>query len=483
MPKGKVKVFLVLFLFFSLCKAHSANILSVREKLKAILSEPILHSVHVGMELELLGSRKVIFSYNAHQSMIPASNLKILTTGCTLLNFGPNYRFTTFVMGNGIDNHGILQGDLILKGSGDPTWNTDFYPTATTPLEKLADVLKEHGLKEVAGDLVVDDSIFSREFTGIGWKKRYEWEDYASQIAGVSLNYNQVLVSVLPGKAIGDPVQVEVYPPNDVLHVINHASTTSGYSALYIHRQQRENQVEISGHLSRNNRGVSFSFNIFNPPLFVGSVFKEILAQKGIHVLGHVREIRSYEMGKISGDPIWAEIQSPPLLKIVRFLNKNSINFLAEHLFRALGAHLYGKGSLLSGKEAVCSCLSSLHVSYKKLVMKDGSGLSDLDRVTPHMLVSFLQAIATKKAGIFLKSTFPKGGVDGTLQYRLNGVKVQAKTGAIRHVSSLSGYLTTRYGQTVVFSIILNNFSFSADEADILIDKMVRAIADARGPL
>lgn len=453
----------------------------VKTQLSIFLQDPRLKGINVGVDVELLGSHKQIFSYNASHPMIPASNMKIITSGCALERFGPDYRFLTTVRGNPIQN-GIMDGNLILKGSGDPTWNGDFYPNATSPLDMLAQKLKEEGLREVTGDLVVDDSIFDHEFIGYGWKDRYEWDDYASEAAGLSLNYNQVVVSIVPGFT-GGPAQITLWPDNQALLVINHAVTTPGPSALYIHRDRLENEVTVSGRIGAYSKGTSFTFNIHDPPLFVGSAFKAILKKDGIDVLGGVREIRQVELGQDRRDPVLASLYSPPLLKIIHDLNKNSVNFLAEHLFRALAASRFGKGTIAGGDRAVCDCLTSFGIRQPYVVMADGSGLSSLDRVSPHTLVTVLQSLAVRSIGPLFKKTLPVGGVDGTLEGRLSGVHVEAKTGAIRHVSSLSGYVVTRYGQTLVFSIILNNFPYSAGEADDLIDEMVRIVAAAQGPL
>ncbi len=479
----KFRLSLVLLLVIGLfSQANAALPPEIKEKIYNVLRDPALENSRVGIRVEVLGTRKEVFSYNPRIPLIPASNLKILTTSCALLTLGPEYHFTTTLLGNPIQN-GHLQGNLVLRGSGDPTWSKDFYPDPTTPLVTLARKLKESGLQTVDGDLVVDDSTFGREFTGEGWKVRYQWEEYAAEIAALSLNKNEVKVTVVPGGHVGAPTQVSFWPKNHLLQVINHSFTSGHGSALSYSRNRLKNQIVLSGPLSIYNRGISFPFNVHAPPLLVGSAFLETLKSHGIEVKGRVRTIRDDEIGKDLKLQTLMQVNSPPLLSIVHRLNKESDNFLAEHVFRTLGATDFGKGTIRNSAKAVTNCLDEFGLKESPVVLADGSGLSDQNRVSPQTLVSVLQAMAGSPLGESFRATLPQACQDGTLDERLCGVSAQAKTGAIRGVNSLSGYVVTNSGQTLVFSIILNRYSCSSECGRQLIDTIIRALAQSEEAL
>jgi len=451
---------------------------SYKNKILNIVDNPSLRGTRIGIDVQVLGSRKELFSFHSEIPLIPASNLKILSSGCSLVSLGRDYRFTTAVLGGPMEA-GVMSGNLVLRGNGDPTWSSDFYPRATTPLTILAQKLKEQGLKIIEGDLVIDDSIFSREFVGKGWKSRYQWEDYATEIGALSVNKNQVRVIVTPGNFIGATPQVTFNPPNHVMKITNDAVTTNSITTLSFSRNRENNQVIIRGKIARHNPGLGITFNIHNPSLFAGSVFAEMLKDEGISLKGRVRLIESSEIGHNSHLMTLASVQSPPLLTIVHRMNKESDNFLAEHLFRTLGAARFGKGTIQNGGQAIADCIGNLGYTEATPTFADGSGLSDRDRVSAKTFVEVLQGIAALPIGKEFKNTLPRGCADGTLEDRLCGVNVSAKTGAIRGVNTLSGYLITKKGETLVFSILLNNHPGSSEYGREIIDSIVKVLANS----
>ena len=470
-----------LSLFFFLFQAFSAYPYSLKGRLDAIVHEPVLRGAKIGVYVQLLGTHKTLFSYHANEPFIPASNLKILTTSAALVTLGPDYRFVTRVLGGKIKN-GALEGNLILKGGGDPTWNSHFFPSPLDPLKHIAKELRKKGIKEVDGDLVVDDSLFSHQFTGIGWKYRYRWASYAEEISALSLNNNRIRVTVLPESYGGAPIRVVFWPPCHVIHVSNHAWTSDNGTSLSISRHKIGNRLIVYGHIYRYSNGIAFPFNVQDPPLFVGSAFKSVLRKYGIRVIGRVREIRPEEIETENRLGVLATFYSPRLIVIVRHLLKWSVNFLAEHIFRMIGAADYGKGSIQSGEEAVVKFLNDYGILHHGLVMDDGSGLSGFDRVSPRTLVEVMQKMASLPVGPIFRNALNTGN-EGTLEGRLAGVNVRAKDGAIRHVSSLTGYVVTTYGQTLVFSIIFNHFGMSEYNADGYVDQIVRTLAKVDYPL
>jgi D-alanyl-D-alanine carboxypeptidase/D-alanyl-D-alanine-endopeptidase (penicillin-binding protein 4) len=287
-----LKFFAILtFLFSCFFSAHAS---SLKSQLTSIVENPALRGVKIGIDVQLLGTHKTLFLYHADEPLAPASNLKILTTSAALVRLGPNYRFVTRVLGGKIRN-GILQSNLILRGGGDPTWNSHFFPSALVPLKRMAKQLRSQGIREVDGDLLVDDSLFSHQFTGIGWKYRYRWKSYAEEISALSLNNNRVQVTVLPESYGGAPTRVVLWPPCHCLHVLNHAWTSDYGTTLSINRHKIGNRLFVYGHIYRYSNGITFPFNVQDPPLFVGAVFKNVLRKYGIRIVGELKKLHLWK--------------------------------------------------------------------------------------------------------------------------------------------------------------------------------------------
>jgi PBP4 family serine-type D-alanyl-D-alanine carboxypeptidase len=415
----------------------------------------------------------VIFDHNASKLFIPASNLKIITSACALKTLGPRYRFhTDFLTSSKMRLGGVLDGDLIIRGFGDPTladlaslrlWKSvpdDDKAYALphgieTPLESIVKKLWSLGLREISGDIVIDDSYFRDERVANGWTMDDEPWFYASQTGAVSLNENIITVTVSPGETRGDKAIVNLSPPTSYVKVLN--STTSGASTLLslaFTRRRAQNEIIVSGNLPRKHKPVIKFMTVEDPGLYFGHVLRYTLRNSGIRVTGSVERRQSADHAHLI-----LRNRSVPLSRIVYYMNKTSDNFYAEQLLKTIGAVVKKQGSWNSGLKAEKNILANLGTKgpYR---LADGSGLSRYNLVTPRLLTTVLRAM--RKNSVFVNS-LPIAGRDtgyGTLAKRMKATpaarNLRAKTGTFEGVSTLSGYVKSRDQRLVVFSIMTN---------------------------
>lgn len=436
-----------------------------------VKNEPVWKTSKVGICVAVLDTRDVIYSKNGNLPMIPASNLKIVTTAIALAYLGPGFKFETSVWGKPVDKStGVMEGNLYLRGTGDPTFMTPFTRDPMAVFRKAVKDLKKKGIKVINGDLVGDDSAFDREFLGRGWKPRYLLDDYAAPAGALSLNANYIDVGIRNGKVI-------MYPDNGYVNVSRKKSRTG---RTYIIRKLGTDNVYVYGYKGgRVGRGLT----VHNPSKLTTSAFGRLLKKHGIKIAGKVRLIRNVERDYTSDRTKLFSHQSVPLYKIVRETNKESDNVCAQHLFKAIGYYVKGKGTCNNSNEAVREFLREAGVNTSGFVMADGSGLSEYSRITP---VQFCQLLAymykhpCKKP--FFKS-LPVAGKDGTLAYRMRGFPVHAKTGSLKGHIALSGYVRTNAGQMLVFSIMTNYHRYSSGRIRYNEDQLLKIIASFGGKL
>jgi len=434
-------------------------------------NNPVWRNSKVGICVAVLDTRDVIYSKNGNLPMIPASNLKIVTTAAALAYLGPDFKFETSVWGGDIDkSNGVMEGNLYLRGTGDPTFMTPFTKDPMAVFRKAVKDLKKKGIRVINGDLVGDDSAFDREFLGRGWKPRYLLDDYAAPAGALSVNANYIDVGIRNGKVI-------MYPDNGYVNVSRKKSKSG---RTYIIRKLGTDNVYVYSYKGgRVGRGLT----IHNPSKLTTSAFGKLLKKHGIKIAGKVRLIREDERDYTSDRTKLFSHESPPLYKIVRETNKESDNVCAQHLFKAIGYYVKGKGTCNNSNEAIRDFLKKAGVNTSGFIMADGSGLSEYSRITP---VQFCQLLAymykhPQKKPFF--SSLPVAGKDGTLAYRMRGFHVYAKTGSLKGHIALSGYVKTNAGQMLVFSVMTNYHRYSSGRIRYNEDQLLKIIASFGGKL
>lgn len=443
--------------------ANTDGVVRLRQKISKLVGRSdILHGAAVGIYLKAIDSGHVLYARNPNAPMMPASNFKVLTVGVALHDLGPNFRYQTQLLGPSAPvQDGVLHGNLVLKGSGDPSWLDPWERPAEGVLEDFADDLQKRGVKTIDGDLIGDDSAFDREFLGRGWKKRYLNCDYAAQCGALSLNGNLVSVNV-------EPKGIRTYPRSPAIHVVR---ASRGGGPLAFSRPLGTNDIKVCG------QGTGGScFTVQNPPLFTTEAFKVVLAHHKIRIVGQTRLIGETEKLP-AGLTVLDTHQSKPLIDMLRYLCKESDNFFAQHVFKTLGYKEKGKGTLENSADAIYDFCKANGVDTTGMMIADGCGLSVLDRVSPRQIVEYLGALYRQPEHKLFMSTLARAGKDGTMAYRLPGLPVWAKTGTINGTCTLCGYVYTKGRQMVSFSIMVNHHHVSPDAIRIWQDEIVKAVA------
>ena len=481
-----------------------------------------------------------IYSMNEGQFFQPASNAKLFTTSAALALLGGDRTFETRVVAKGVlSDAGRLTGDLYLVGDGDanlsgreipyvaPSQRPKPVPGAPPVLEpdplrylvELADQVVKSGIKVVDGNVVGDDTLFPPEPYGQNWSIDDMVWGYGAPVSALTINDNQIKVTITPGASEGALATVTLDPEVSFYKVGAVVMTTKAKSgtSIDISREPGSMQLRVSGFIAVGSAPDVEEVAISDPTTFAATAFKQILESKGIVVLGKtsnrfvveglrpgflteshepIADLSSagervgaqfcFTFGQCpsSDEKVVASHRSPRLADDVVVTNKVSQNLHAELLLRQLGV-AYGKdGSFAQGARVVRSFLTTkVGIDGNDFVFYDGSGLSGHDLVTPRATARLLQYAQGQPWFADWKKSLPVGGEDGSLVSRFGKAPlaghVFAKTGTLGEARALSGYLDCASGRTVIFSIMVGNHAPGSNADRDVMDKIVAAIAAA----
>ncbi len=417
-----------------------------------------------------------LFARNADLPLAPASNMKVLTSAAALHYLGSDFRFPTYVITEGAVQDGVLTGDLVLYGTGDPALSDRFHSRRTEALEALAQELRNQGIHRIEGDVVGDGSFFQEAGVPGSWDPNNFNNAYSAPVSALSFNENVVTLRVGPGLVPGTPARVQTIPEEVDLPIVNDATTVDGPPGrpLIVDRGRFEDSIQISGNLRVGAPEAWRVIPVGDPTAFAASVFRNVLFEEGIVVSGRSRGLRDDTEGGTTEPHLWAprfrsEVQaprvlavhrSPPLLDLLEVVNKRSNNLYAELIFLALGQAVLADGTFDGGRATVQRFLERVvGLDVSEIQIEDGSGLSRENRVSARHLVAVLDFMETSPHGEAFWSTLPEAGNPRELRrmYQTAAAgNLRAKTGTIRRASALSGIVQTRSGEPVLFSIIGN---------------------------
>lgn len=492
------KFFIIVLLFTTISFAQQKDSLSekknisninplieLRDQLDDYFNDSNFSNAIWGVLVKSLKTGEVIYKRNADKSFIPASNMKLFTGAAALLLLGPKYVYETNIYVNGDLEKGVLKGDLIIQGSGDPTISNRFYEGNHTKIfEEWADTLKARGIWIIKGNVYGDDSFFDNVGLGNGWTWDYESSWFAAPSGALSFNDNSVEIKVDPTE-INFPSKVSLIPYTKYLSVISKVTTVdeNTESSVSVVRQRGTNLLMVTGTIKKGSQSVKEHVSISDPTMYFLTVLREVFERKGIVIQGRVGNLNSAENNIIPDDitPLYTQ-RSVPLKTIIKELNKNSNNFYAEQLLKTIGLEIYNYGTVENGVKACKEIFNSMGINPENMVMADGSGLSRLDLVTPRQIVNLLSYMYKNDEFSNFYESLPIGGVDGTLINRMKRTaaenNVRAKAGYNDNVSSLSGYLKTLSGEQMAFSIIVNNYLTSPALANYIQDNVCNRLVN-----
>lgn len=436
-----------------------------------------------------------VYARNPDALLVPASNLKVLTGAVALRTLGPTFRFTTLVAATGPVRDGTLNGDLVILGTGDPTFSDRFRGDGMSALRGIADSLYRRGIRRISGRLVSGLDAFPDASLGRGWA----WDDldqaYAAGVDELLLNEGVTRLVVRGGPSAGAPVEVRTFPARTFPPVRVTARTGPGRPNVWVVQDSGTAAgLVVAGTLAAGDVA-ELQVTNRNQALVFLEALREALADRGIITGGVVP--RPLGSGGGTGSGPSAEVRarpspgpgrtalfsvtSPPLSQVLSVFEKNSVNQIGEALLKTLGRLRAGSGTYENGIEAMRQQLLAWGASPEGFIIRDGSGLSRLNVVSAETMVRVLVEIRKDTAFASFLGALPVAGVDGTLGKRLGGApargNVRAKTGSLEQVRALSGYVTTAGGRHLAFSILCNNWTVSPESVERAIDDMVLRLA------
>jgi serine-type D-Ala-D-Ala carboxypeptidase/endopeptidase (penicillin-binding protein 4) len=462
----------------------SAQDATLADDLDRLFADPTFARALVGIRIESLTTGRLLYERNGQKLVVPGSNMKLLTMAVTAEKLGWDYTFETRLEAAGRIQNGVLHGDLIVTGSGDPSIVAQDLGAAAL-FGEWAAALRAAGVRRVDGRILGDDHAFDEEGLGAGWAWDYLTAAYAAPSGALSYNENTVVARIAPGAAAGEPARVELLPPGSGLELVNEVETGAPGSALTIDltRMPGSARLTVRGRIPAGRRAELRTTTVRQPTRFFVEAFRLALAERGITVSGGAWDLDDVEVPAPAARQTIATRRSLALSYLAGYFMKVSQNFYGETFLKTLGRTTGRPGSAATGRQVVRETLAVWGVPADAFVMNDGSGLSRYDYVTADAIVTILKHIwhDARLRGPFL-ATLPVGAHDGTLETRMRGTvldgRVQAKTGTISNMRALSGYLETKSGERIVFSIIANHFTAPNAEVDAIVEKALARVAE-----
>ncbi len=464
-------------------------------RLRRELAAPDFQRGFWGVYVYSLDRHRVLFSHNGEQWFTPASNAKLFTLAAALHLLGPDYRFHTALQATAAPGaSGIIAGDVILSGAGDPSLSGRPYPYRPDPPSPqlpydpeavpraLARQLAARGVTRITGDIIGDDSYFAPDPYPQGWAIDDEMWDYGAPVSALTLNDNTRFLQIFPA-TVGAPPRLVWSPAVAPPPLANLALTSAPGSRAQLRLRTLPfgRGLQLSGTIPAGSPGVLEALAVYHPALFAAQLLRQALLARGIAVGGVAR---ARHRAPAAPGPLYnlGGWDSPPLAEIIQATAKESQNLEAELMLRQLGKLRGAAPTAAAGEAVVRAFLRSAGLARDDDALTDGSGLSRQDLVTPAGVVRLLAYMARQPEAAAWRAIFPVAGRDGTLQHRFRhryaAGRLRGKTGSLSHVNSLSGYVTARNGARLAFSLLSNNVLLPSATVRARLDHLAETIAD-----
>jgi D-alanyl-D-alanine carboxypeptidase/D-alanyl-D-alanine-endopeptidase (penicillin-binding protein 4) len=422
-------------------------------------------------------SSDALYSLNAAKLVMPGSTMKIVTAAAAAEILGWEHHFETKIVSVAAVGDGVLHGDLVVVGGGDPSISER--SDSQGVLNQLARQIRAAGITRIEGGIIGDDDLFDDKPYGDGWTLDNLPYGYAAAVSALEYNEGSVDLVIRAGAAAGDPVAIQVRPQGSGLHVDNRLVTVveSGTGRLTLRRRPGSSRLVVDGQIPAKAAPFARTASVDNPTAFFVSAFRHALITEGIQVNGDAVDIDDFlAKPDLTGARSIVSHTSAPLREIAASMMRVSQNQYAESLLRTLG------GSVGAGAQRIRGILKSWNVADDSYVIADGSGLSRYNYVSADALVRILRQMRSDpRHSANFPDTLPIAGREGSLAKRLSGTaaegQVRAKTGTVDNVRAIAGYVNAASGETLAFSIIANNFTVGPSMVDAAADKALVRLA------
>jgi D-alanyl-D-alanine carboxypeptidase/D-alanyl-D-alanine-endopeptidase (penicillin-binding protein 4) len=422
------------------------------------VNNPLLENANISLLVKDLSTNKTLFQYRPNNSTIPASTMKLVTTAAALEILGPKFCFQTKLEIDGkINSEGVLNGNLYIRGGGDPTLGSEHLGDKDFLLKWVEEV-KKAGIKQINGQIIADGTIYD----DLGVNPKWTWEDignyYAAGAYGISYMDNTYQLVLRSGENGTTPEILRIIPEIPAMTFENYLTSTSiTYDSAFFYGAPHSYLRSIHGEIPANRFEYIIKGDIPNPGLLLAENFQDKLNESGITISKLPSDIVTNE----SERRVILVQESPPLSEIIKETNVHSNNGYAEQIFRYLALSKNKIGTSNGSVQVIRSFWKSKGLPVEQLFMYDGCGLSPVDAVSSQFLVdllSYMQTISPNREAFI--NSLPVAGKSGTLtnfleKTELQG-KVHAKSGTISRVKCYAGYIDLKK-KNYVFAIMVNN--------------------------
>ena len=440
---------------------------------------------------------EVILEHNPDLALVPASTLKLATTGASLIYLGGKRNFSTTVQYDGqiIDGH-ILQGNIYIKGGGDPALGSKFYKgTYGNFISKWATAIAKLGIDSITGRIIGDASYFSLEYTPITWSYGETGDYYCTAASGLTAYDNRYEIKFYgSNRARKKATSGVIKPFIPDFYYENKTTVVSGRKkAIYILGAPYSHERILKGNIPASGQTYTLEGSIPDPPYLVAYQLSEQLKKNGIKIGELPTTLRRL---KYENDSIYRIVRnksrqnitssySPSVSSLVGITNKVSNNLFAEHLLKHIAKKRYSIGETEAGAKAVVGFWKSKGIDTRGFNMFDGSGISRYNSITARQLVGILNYMqdSTSYFTTYYNS-LPIAGQTGTLKSFCDGTfaegKIRAKSGTMSRVRSYAGFVTANSGRTFIFAFTVNNYTCHTSQMKVKIENFMTKLVENR---
>ena len=422
-------------------------------------------NVHVGVKIVSMRSGLVLYERNSRQLFIPSDCAKLFTAGAALSILGPDFSFETKLLTDGKLKDNVLEGNLYLQGSGDPS-------LSLSHLEELALQLRVKQIQKIEEDLVLDHYALDSSSSGPGWIADDLDNAFLQPLNGLCINHNCIQLWVAPANELAIAPKIFAFPKTDFVTIQNLALTDEKNNKIFIQKNPKMegNVIQITGEIALDAPLQSYRIPLKQSHLFAGKLLESMLHKTGIKYTGKIKEEKVPLVSKQSktSKDLLATHQSTPLVMLLQTMLKDNDNLYADQLFKKIGAiHAKEMGDWKNAGRAVRHHLEAkARLEIADLVLLDGSGFSRFSLVSPHHIVQYLSWIYREFSyGPEFLSALSLSGHKGQLQGRFANQKdliLRAHSASSNQVSSLGGFVQTKDKEELCFGIMINGFAGSS---------------------
>lgn len=494
MGRGKVRGIIIIYFFFYFSAIAFSQITSLdrlKQGIESLKTDPDLSHGSWSIAVTDISSKNTLAEYNSNQTLVPASTLKIVTIAAAISILGKDFTYSTNLEYDGvIDASGTLKGNVFIKGSGDPTLDSEFFRDSSMNfLEEFVKAVKAKRIKKIEGSVIGDASIFEDETIPRGWI----WEDIGNYFgAGPSgLNYrdNKYTVYFNSGAKAGDSTQIRnVFPEIPGLQLVNKVTSGGKSDDAFIYGAPYSDFHVVTGTIPVNRKDYEVEGSMPDPSLFCAYSLSKALQDANIKVEQPASTIRIMSLmqnGTKSNRQILYSHKSPTLEKIIYFTNLKSNNLYAESILKTIAYKTSGQGTLEDGIDVLKKFWQSKGIDTSGLFLWDGSGLSRADGVTTKQFTDILTWMSTQPGFTSFYNSLPVAGRSGSVASMCIGTcaenNMRTKSGYIARVRSYAGYVKDKSGRTLAFSLIANNFTCSPTAMKKKFEKLMVLVAELEG--